>query len=106
MSSNLSVSTQQVSKWLSSFGEVLDRAEYGAAVQMFEDDSYWRDLVAFTWNIKTAEGRENIRAMLEATIPKAKPGRWATEGDATSENGLLSSWFTFETVAARGKGYL
>jgi putative flavoprotein involved in K+ transport len=106
MSSNLSPSTHEVSEWLSSFGEALDRAEYGTAAQMFEEDSYWRDLVAFTWNIKTAEGRENIRAMLEATIPGAKPRRWMTEGNATSENGVLSSWFTFETAVARGKGYL
>jgi hypothetical protein len=45
MSSNMNASTQEVSEWLSSFGKALDRAEYGAAVQMFEDDSYWRDLV-------------------------------------------------------------
>jgi putative flavoprotein involved in K+ transport len=89
MSSNISASTQQVSEWLSSFGKALDRADFGAAGQMFEDDSYWRDLVAFTWNIKTAEGSENIRAMLEATIPGAKPRRWLAEGNATSENGGL-----------------
>ena len=106
MSSSVSASTQQVSEWLSYFGAALDRADYDAAVQMFEDDSYWRDLVAFTWNIKTLEGKENIRAMLEATVPEAKPGQWLTEGDATSEKGVLSSWFTFETAVARGKGHL
>ena len=37
----------------------IDRADLDAAVQMFEEESYWRDLV-FTWNIKTLEGKENI----------------------------------------------
>src|ERR1700735_4505417 len=106
MSSNVSASTQQVSDWFSSFGKALESADYDAAVQMFEDDSYGRDLVAFTWNIKTLEGKDKIRAMLEATIPGAKPRRWLAEGNATSENGVLSSWFTFETAVARGKGHL
>jgi putative flavoprotein involved in K+ transport len=106
MSSSMSASTQQVSEWLSSFGKALDRTDYNAAVTMFEDDSYWRDLVAFTWNIKTLEGKVNIRAMLEATIPEAKPRQWLPLGDATSENGVLSGWFTFETAVSRGKGHI
>src|SRR5271157_2695524 len=36
---------------------------------MFEEDSYWRDLVSLTWNIITLEGKEKIKAMLEATAP-------------------------------------
>jgi putative flavoprotein involved in K+ transport len=106
MSSSVSASTQQVSEWLSSFGAALDGADYNAALQMFEEESYWRDLVALTWNIKTLEGKESIRAMLKVTVPEAKPGQWRTEGDATSEKGVLSSWFTFETAVARGRGYL
>jgi putative flavoprotein involved in K+ transport len=79
----MSASTQQVSEWLSDLGTALDRADFDAAVQMFEEDSYWRDLLSLTWNIKTLEGKENIKAMLEATVPDAKPGQWRIEGDAT-----------------------
>ncbi len=31
------------------------------AAAMFADESYWRDLVSFTWNIKTLEGRRGDR---------------------------------------------
>ena len=106
MNANNTASTQQVSEWLSNFGTALDRADFDAAVNMFEEDGYWRDLVSLTWNIKTLEGRENIKAMLEATVPEAKPGQWRIEGDATSENGVISSWFTFETAVSRGKGQI
>jgi putative flavoprotein involved in K+ transport len=99
----MSASTQQVSEWLSDLGTALDRADFDAAVQMFEEDSYWRDLVSLTWNIKTLEGKENIKAMLEATVPDAKPGQWRMEGDATSDNGLINSWFTFETLSREGR---
>src|SRR5260221_7036390 len=76
-------STQQVSEWLSNFGTALDRADFDAAARMFEEESYWRDLLSLTWNIKTLEGKENIKAMLEATVPEAKPGQWRIEGNAT-----------------------
>jgi putative flavoprotein involved in K+ transport len=98
--------SQQVSEWLSNFGAALDRADFDGAMKMFEEDSYWRDLVSLTWTIKTLEGKENIRAMLEATGSGAKPSQWQLEGDAAIDNGVVSSWFTFETAVSRGKGHL
>jgi putative flavoprotein involved in K+ transport len=106
MSSSISAPAQQVSEWLSNFGTALDRADFDAAVEMFREESYWRDLLSFTWNIKTVEGKENIKAMLEATVPGARLGQWLIEGDATRENDIVSSWFTFETEVSRGKGYI
>jgi putative flavoprotein involved in K+ transport len=102
----MSDATQQVSEWLSNFGTALDRADFDAAVKMFEEDSYWRDLVSLTWNIITLEGKENIKAMLESTVPGSKPGQWRPEGNASAENGVISSWFTFETAVSRGKGHI
>src|ERR1700676_590531 len=98
--------TPKVSEWLANFSAALDRLDFDGAVRLFADESYWRDLVSFTWNIKTAEGKEEIKAMLEATVPAAKPGPWRIEGDAALDNGVISSWFFFETTVARGKGHL
>ncbi len=98
--------TPEVSEWLANFSAALDRLDFDGAVRMFTEESYWRDLVSFTWNIKTAEGKEDIKAMLEATVPAAKPGQWRIEGDAALENGVISSWFSFETTVSRGKGHL
>jgi putative flavoprotein involved in K+ transport len=98
--------TQHVSEWLSNFGTALAQSDFAAAVEMFDQDSYWRDLVSFTWNIKTVEGKDDIKAMLEATIPEAKPGKWQIEGDVTSSNGVIDGWFTFETTVSRGKGHI
>ena len=49
--------TRQISEWLSRFGAALDRKDGAAAADLFADECYWRDLVSFTWNIKTLEGR-------------------------------------------------
>jgi len=106
MSADITAPTQQMSEWLSNFGSALDRADFDAAANLFQEDGYWRDLVSLTWNIKTLEGRENIKEMLKATVPEAKPSRWQAEGDATSDNGVISGWLTFETAVSKGKGQI
>jgi putative flavoprotein involved in K+ transport len=98
--------TRNVSAWLSAFGAALERDDIAAAVAMFDDDCYWRDLVSFTWNIRTQEGKQSIREMLAATLPRGKPRNWQVEGVATEAGGVTEAWFTFETAVARGKGHL
>src|SRR6202790_2554842 len=83
--------TPKVSEWLANFSAALDRLDFDGAVRLFADESYWRDLVSFTWNIKTAEGKENIKAMLEATLPHVKPSKWQIEGEVTEDGGRGSS---------------
>jgi putative flavoprotein involved in K+ transport len=98
--------TTQAQSWLDTFGEALARGDATAAASLFEEDCYWRDLVSFTWNIKTAEGREAVRGMLEATLAATRPSQWRVEGDASEAGGVTEAWFTFETAVARGKGLL
>jgi putative flavoprotein involved in K+ transport len=43
---------------------------------MFLDDSYWRDLVAFTWDIRTVSGRETIRQAMAEAMPAMQPSRF------------------------------
>jgi putative flavoprotein involved in K+ transport len=98
--------TERVSAWLSEFGAALERGDIVAAVGMFDDDCYWRDLVSFTWNIKTLEGQDAIGAMLSATLDGVRPSGWAIAGEAAEAGGVTEGWFTFETAAARGKGHI
>ncbi|MDK3074759.1 NAD(P)/FAD-dependent oxidoreductase [Sedimentitalea sp. JM2-8] len=98
----------QVQTFLDDFGSALERGDVDAAVAMFQDDCYWRDLVTFTWNIKTLEGRAQIRDMLAAQLPAIRPGGWkVAEGEtATEEGGITTAWITFETGVARGYGLI
>lgn len=106
MATNLAPPTQPLSDWLSCFAAALDHSDLAAAVDLFADECYWRDLVSFTWNIKTMEGKDEIRAMLAATLSHVRPGQWRLTGEATDDHGATAGWFTFETAVARGKGYL
>jgi putative flavoprotein involved in K+ transport len=98
--------TQRASAWLADFTSALTHDDVEAAVALFDADGYWRDLVAFTWNICTQEGPEAIRAMLTARLAETKPTAFAVEGDATEADGVVDAWFTFETAVARGRGHL
>ena len=60
--------TRAAAQWLADFAAALARNDIDAAVSLFEHDGFWRDLVAFTWNIRTQEGPGAIRAMLRARL--------------------------------------
>jgi len=94
--------TKVVKAWLESLESALEANDTEAAVQLFGEDSYWRDLVALTWNIKTSEGRDDIAAMLKATLGHAKPSNFQIAGEANEADGVIDAWFTFETATGRG----
>ncbi len=95
-----------VSAWLTKFETALKNSDVKAAAALFDDECYWRDLVSFTWNLITLEGRPAIEAMLKETLAHVKPSNWKIEGEAKKTNGVIEGWFTFETGAARGRGIL
>lgn len=98
--------SMQAAGWLENFDAALKRRDIDAALGLFQDDCYWRDLVTFTWNIKTLEGKDGIRAMLHATLAKTAPSNWKLEEQASEADGVVEAWLTFETGVARGRGHL
>ena len=98
--------TQTASLWLADFASALARDDVDGAVALFGVDSYWRDLVAFTWNIRTQEGPEAIRVMLKARLADVRPTAFAVDGQASEAGGVIDAWFNFETAVARGRGHL
>jgi putative flavoprotein involved in K+ transport len=98
--------SQRATRWLADFGAALAAGQAQQAAAKFDADSYWRDLIAFTWNIRTQEGPAAIAEMLTARLADAAPSNFALEGEATEADGVVDAWFTFETRVARGRGHL
>jgi putative flavoprotein involved in K+ transport len=98
--------TTQVADWLAALNAALTRGDAAAAAALFNDESYWRDMVSFTWNIATAEGNPKVRELIERAVLPAKPSNWQLEGEATEAGGVTEAWITFETAVARGYGHL
>ena len=106
MSNGVRTPTQQVADWLSNFGNALERGDIAGATAMFDQECYWRDLVTFTWNLKTLESQAEISAMLQAQLPEVQPSNWQIDGEASEAGGVTEGWFTFETAVARGRGQI
>ena len=92
--------------FLDRFGAALETGDVEAAVAMFADDCYWRDLVSFTWNLKTVEGKDQVADMLRHQLATIKPTGWKLDENEIpeEEGGVVTAWITFETDLARGYG--
>ena len=85
-------------EWLAEFASALKRSDVEGAASLFAEACYWRDLVAFTWNITTLESRSAVSRMLKARLGDVQPDSWKA--------GDRPGWFTFETRQGRGTGHL
>ena len=94
----------RASSWLAGFAAALERGDVEAALAGFSGDCYWRDIVSFTWNVKTIEGKPAIAAMLDAQLAATRPSDWRVTEASGSET--VQAWFTFSTTAGAGSGIL
>lgn len=101
---------ERVDVWLADFESALADRDIERVVGKFATDSFWRDLVSFTWNLKTVEGRDGIADMLTARLHDTDPSRFRTSETPTEEfdgeHVVTSAFIEFETAAGRGKGHL
>ena len=86
------------SDWLSAFASALERSDIDGATVLFAENCYWRDCVAFTWNIVTLENRSAIADMLRTRLSDVRPAAFTADG--------ADGWFTFETAVGRGRGHV
>ena len=97
----------EVEHWLERFDSALQAGDAVAAADLFATESYWRDLVAFTWNIRTVEGREGVREMLEQRPRPRQAARLAGHRGARHQaDGVTEAWIAFETAVGRGSGHV
>ncbi len=88
--------------------KALAGGDIDAAVNLFQADCYWRDLVTFTWNLRTMEGHDQIRDMLTRQLASIGPRHFRQDEDnpASEGDGVTDGWFEFETDVARGYGHV
>jgi putative flavoprotein involved in K+ transport len=105
----VSAARTTVTDWLSRFENALTAGDIDAAAGMVLDDGYWRDLIAFTWNIVTVEGPDGVRDLLSETLDRVQPSGFAVAdelGEPAEGGGVTESWIKFETSVGRGVGHL
>jgi putative flavoprotein involved in K+ transport len=100
------------SEWLRRFEEALDREDPERAADLFTAEGWWRDLLAFTWDLRTFHGAKAIGGALGQTLSAAAPRHFQLEqGKEPAVTGIdasrtVEAFYTFETNLARGRGFL
>jgi putative flavoprotein involved in K+ transport len=102
----VSAAASATNEWLAAFQTALTARDADAAAALFADESYWRDIVSFTWNITTVEGPAGVADLLRATLDEVDPVGFRVTEESAGEDGVITAWIAFETKAGRGSGLL
>ena len=98
-------------EWLTRFERALGSAGDDLRA-LFHPDSYWRDVLAFTWDIRTLHGADAIAAAFgrhrsaAASGFRLDPRRTAPRQVMRAGARAIEAIFSFETAQGRGSGVL
>lgn len=102
MEKTLSETTEQ---WLANFESALIGSDSAELENLFLTDGYWRDLLAFTWNIETHKGAAAIAEALRHYAGQVKPSGFKVDHGRTSPRvvtrvgeELIEAFFCFHTA--------
>jgi putative flavoprotein involved in K+ transport len=103
---DLTTPSRAVERWLTHFNSALEAEDAATAAALFGTESYWRDLVALSWNIVTVEGRDGVRHMLDATLSHIRPRDFVLTEPPVEAEGVTEAWLSFRTGVGRGAAHL
>ena len=99
--------------WLAHFEAALSEGDEGALKSLFLAESYWRDVLALSWNLQTLNGTEAILRDLPALARSVAPKNFAIDPDRVAPRRVMRAGtscieaiFKFETAVGRGHGIL
>ena len=99
--------------WLGQFDRALARGDDVLLKTLFHRDSYWRDVLALTWDIRTVDGVDAILRALKAQAGRVAPSAFRIDPDRTAPRKVkragieaIEAIFQFETAEGRGSGVL
>src|SRR6478609_5466066 len=99
--------------WLAQFEDALAKPDEGLLETLFLPESYWRDVLALSWNIQTVNGADAILKALKLHAPSAVPTGFAIDPDRAAPRKVMRAGtnaieaiFRFETKVGRGSGII
>ncbi|MGY1605604.1 flavin-containing monooxygenase [Geodermatophilus sp. SYSU D00700] len=95
---------RRAAEWFTALEDALRARDVERAAGLFATTSFWRDLVAFSWNLATVEDRAGVTDLLTATLDRTDPSGFVVSEEPEEADGVTTAWFTFETAVGRGKG--
>jgi cation diffusion facilitator CzcD-associated flavoprotein CzcO len=100
-----------VENWLAQFARAIASPDCGLLETLFHPESYWRDVLALTWQIRTVSGSDAILSELKAHVGRANPTGFEIDPDRTAPRSItragtnaIEAIFRFKTADGRGCG--
>jgi putative flavoprotein involved in K+ transport len=96
--------------WLGRFASAVESKQIADITALFGLECWWRDLLALTWDFRTAQGPERIAALLQEGLEPSGLGsiepydRWGPSLVEAGDTTWLELIFRFETRVGRGRG--
>ncbi|EXG82803.1 flavin-containing monooxygenase [Cryptosporangium arvum] len=95
-----------ITDWLNDFESALAARDADRVAGLFAPTSFWRDIVAFSWNITTVENRDGVRGLVAATAATTDASNFRVREEPEEADGVTTAYFTFATAVGRGSGLL
>jgi cation diffusion facilitator CzcD-associated flavoprotein CzcO len=99
--------------WLARFEQALGNSDHHLLTPLFHPESYWRDVLALSWNIQTVNGADAIISELKAYAGSTSPSGFKIDPDRAAPRHVtragtrtVEAIFGFETAQGRGSGIL
>src|ERR1700759_1421204 len=97
--------------WLAQFETALSDGDEAALKSLFLPESYWRDVLALSWNMQTLDGADAILEALPALAAQHAPCRFLIDSERAPPRRVkragteaVEAIFKFETRTGRGHG--
>jgi cation diffusion facilitator CzcD-associated flavoprotein CzcO len=102
---------QIVESWISRFQQLVDERRSDLTGELFESAGFWRDILAFTWDLRTFCGPEEIYQALDKYANGKGVGAFSVEGDAQTIGRkqlgtTIEAFLNFRTQAGPSRGHL
>ncbi|MDE2063488.1 MAG: NAD(P)/FAD-dependent oxidoreductase [Bradyrhizobium sp.] len=99
--------------WLTEFARALEHPDDRTLRPLFHPDSFWRDVLALSWNLQTLQGLDAILTELVLLARRASPRHFRIDPDRAPPRRVkragtdtIEAIFSFETRDGRGHGII
>jgi cation diffusion facilitator CzcD-associated flavoprotein CzcO len=98
--------------WMEDFSESLRLGDQALFDRLFLPDSYWRDLVAFTWDTRQFWGRDTVRTTLLERAKQMAPVNFRLQGNRSGPREIahpsarVEMYVSFDTTVGTGSAFV
>jgi hypothetical protein len=97
--------------WLERFANYVQADDVEGILNQLVEDAFWRDMLAFTWDLRTFYSRDRIKQLLIDRLAITKPSKLQLDAEKSvalerpyPDIVWVQAFFTFSTVVGTGSG--